>query len=175
MAETMQFLQTHSDKQIECNTAYHIIRKDPRVKRYIDLSMEDKWTEVTTYQIIQHFQLAAALLNGVPAHFVFNMDEMGHQKWADRQARTCFVSAYHEPDDVALPVFRTGKQITLVVCIAADDFYIKPPIVILRKTIDEDIFSTGLTERKSKCIPKQKGILTRKFSRLGGKTFSLSN
>jgi hypothetical protein len=30
-------------------------------------------------------------IDAVSAHFVLNMDEMGHQDWADRQVQTCYV------------------------------------------------------------------------------------
>jgi hypothetical protein len=121
--------------------------------------MEDKRTEVTAEQIAAYFQLAASLIDGVPAHFVFNMDEMGHQEWADRQTRTCFVPVYHEHDHVAYPVSRTGKRITLVACIAADGSYTKPLIVIPRKTIDEDLFLTGLTAEKVELYSQAKGYI----------------
>jgi hypothetical protein len=34
-------------------------------------------------------------IDGVPVHFVLNMDEMGHQDWADRQVQTCYVQTDH--------------------------------------------------------------------------------
>jgi hypothetical protein len=47
--------------------------------------MEDKRMEVTPEQIYEHFGHLIAVLEDIPAHFVFNLDEMGHQDWADRQ------------------------------------------------------------------------------------------
>jgi hypothetical protein len=50
--------------------------------------------EVTTEQIVPHFQHAVAVLNGIPAHFVFNIDEIGHEDLVDRQVKTCHVLFY---------------------------------------------------------------------------------
>jgi hypothetical protein len=42
-------------------------------------------------QIEQHFALSTELLTGVPSPFVCNMDEMGHQEWADATEKVCYV------------------------------------------------------------------------------------
>jgi hypothetical protein len=46
--------------------------------------MEDKRTEVTEGEILELFRRAIEAIDRVPSHFVFNMDEMGHQDWAHR-------------------------------------------------------------------------------------------
>jgi hypothetical protein len=75
---------------------------------------------------------------GFLAHFVCNMDEMGHQKSADRQEKACYVPASHPHPHVHFPVPRTRKRITLRAC-----------IVIHRTTDDTDLAFTGLTSTKS--------------------------
>jgi hypothetical protein len=87
------------------------------------------------------------------------MDEMGHQDWADRQVKTCYVPSYHQHDQVFVPVSRTGKRITLVACIGADWSYLKPVIVIPRKTLDEDLVLTGLTQEKVEVYSQAKGYI----------------
>jgi hypothetical protein len=125
--------------------------------------MEDKRIHVTIEQIQEYFQHAAAVLDGVPAHFVFNMDEMGHQDWADRQTKTCYVPVYHPRDEVSVPVSRTGRRITLVACIGADGSCTKPLIVIPRKTTDVDIFLTGLSEEKVEVYSQTNGYIDRQI------------
>jgi hypothetical protein len=93
--------------------------------------MEDKRMQVTNEQLMEHF------------HFVFNMDEMGHQDWADRRIKTCYVSLEVKENQVYVPVSCAGKRITLVACIAANGSYLKPMIVIPRKTVDRDLFLLG--------------------------------
>jgi hypothetical protein len=69
---------------------------------------------VTTEAISAFVQHAMEVTDGVPAHFVFNLDEMGHQDWADRTEKTRLVPADHPSKQVNVPVSRTGKRIPLM-------------------------------------------------------------
>jgi hypothetical protein len=109
--------------------------------------MEDKRTEMTEDAILEFFRRAIEVTDGVPFHFIFNMNEMGHQDWAHRGEQTCVVPAAHHDDYVYMPVSRAGKRITLMACIAADGSAIKPQIIIPRKTIDDDLVLTGSTKK----------------------------
>jgi hypothetical protein len=64
------------------------------------------------------------------------MDEMGHQEWADSTQKVCFVPAHHSEDLVYYPVSQTGKRTTFLACVIADGFFLKPVVVISRKTYD---------------------------------------
>jgi hypothetical protein len=59
-------------------------------------------------------QHAMEVVQGVPAHFVFNLDEMGHPNWADRTEKTCVVPSLHGDKQVYIPVSRAGKRIALM-------------------------------------------------------------
>jgi hypothetical protein len=67
-----------------------------------------------------------ANVSGVPAHFVFNMDEMGHRDGADRNERTGYARYDTQGDTVGVPVSRQGKHISLLAYIALDGSYIRP-------------------------------------------------
>jgi hypothetical protein len=110
--------------------------------------MEDKRMQVTPEQIEEYFGRLQEALQDVPGHFVWNMDEMGHQEWAEHQEKICYVSVYHPLPQVHLLVPRTGKRITLLACVAADGSYLKLLIVIPRKTYDADLALTGITDEK---------------------------
>jgi hypothetical protein len=97
--------------------------------------------------------------DGAPAHFVFSMDEMGHQDWADRTEKTCLVPAYHPTKYVYIPVSRTGKRITQMAAIAADGSVWKPEIIIPRKTGDTDLLLTGLTSEKVTVRSQPRGFV----------------
>jgi hypothetical protein len=66
--------------------------------------MDTKRTEVTSEQIQEFFADAFRIIESVPSHFIFNMDEMGHQEWADRKEVPCLILTEHETDIVNLPV-----------------------------------------------------------------------
>jgi hypothetical protein len=50
------------------------------------------------------FADALRIIEGVPPHFIFNLDEIGHQEWADRKELARVVASEHEIDIVSLPV-----------------------------------------------------------------------
>jgi hypothetical protein len=97
---------------------------------------------------MEHFHWLFEVVSGVPAHFVFNMGEMGHQDSADRRIKTCYVSSKVKENQVYVPVSRAGKRITLVACIAANGSSLKPMIVIPRNTVNRDQFLLGWTDEK---------------------------
>jgi hypothetical protein len=83
------------------------------------------------------------VIEGIPAHWVFNMDELGHQERVVRKTQICFVPAFHLDDCANAPIPRTGERTTLVACIAADRSFLKPTIIPARKTVDDDRVLTG--------------------------------
>jgi hypothetical protein len=100
--------------------------------------MEEQRPQVKSQQIRDHFATLSSCISGISCHFVCNMDEPGHQEWADRGRVKCYLPAEDESDFVYFPVSRTEKRITLIACIAADGTYVEPSVIISRKTYDED-------------------------------------
>jgi hypothetical protein len=100
--------------------------------------MEEERLQVTEEQIRDYLGNLSGLISGASCHFVDNMDERGHQEWADRGPTKYYVSATHPRQAVYFPVSRKGKRITLIACIAADGTFLKPSVIISRKTYDED-------------------------------------
>jgi hypothetical protein len=76
------------------------------------------------------------------------MDEMGHQVWSDAIDTVCFVPNDENLSVVYYPVAREGKRITLIACIAADGSYMRPALILARKTFEDEVLETGLTRRK---------------------------
>lgn len=148
-------------KTLDQNTIRHLLNRDMRVRPCRGVPIEDKRLQVTAADIRSYFDELTEAIESVPAHFIYNMDEMGHQEWADRQEQVCYVPVSHEDSQVYFPVPRTGKRITLVACIAADGSYLKPLIVIPRKTYDADLGLTGLTDEKVTVYSQAKGYTDR--------------
>jgi hypothetical protein len=107
--------------------------KVPIVKTWRGVPMEESRLAVSPDDIEAYFHRLVAIVDGPPAHFVFNVDEMGDQEWADREEKPCYVRSEHTGDEVPFPVPRSGKGITLVACIGVDGSFLKPLIVIHRK------------------------------------------
>jgi hypothetical protein len=60
--------------------------------------MEDHRLAVIPGAILDYFQRVIESIDSVPAHFVCNSDEMGHQEWTDRHEQICFVPVFHPGD-----------------------------------------------------------------------------
>jgi hypothetical protein len=110
--------------------------------------MEEKRMELAHEEVLDHIARLIGFVEGVPAHVVFNMDEMGHQDWDDRQKKMCIVSASHHGTRVYYPLSRVGKRITLIACIACDGLFLRPTVIVPRKTVDADLLLTRLTREK---------------------------
>jgi hypothetical protein len=159
MGEIVNHIAETYKVEIDRTTLAHIMSEDGRIKACTAVPMEDKRLEVTQEQIADYFAVLDRDVQGKPAHFVFNMDEMGHQEWADRKQKTVYVPAHHEGADIPVPVARCGKRITLVACIGLDGSYLKPMVIIPRKTVDPDLAPTGLTEEKVDIVHQPKGYI----------------
>jgi hypothetical protein len=112
--------------------------------------MEKLRRDVTIKVILTLFQHGTKIVEGVMANFIFDMDEIGPQDWAEPAEKPCLESAYYAKKHIYIPVSRADKLITLITCIAADDSVLKPEVTIPRKTVDADLVLTVLVYRVSR-------------------------
>jgi hypothetical protein len=106
------------------DTLDHILACDPQIRCVPGLPMEEQRMEVAPDQIRDYFANLPSVISGAPCHFVFNINETGHQEWADREPLKCSIPKEGQRDFVSFPVWRTGKRITLIACICADGTYL---------------------------------------------------
>jgi hypothetical protein len=148
-------------KEILPDTMYHIMARDARIRTCQAKPMEDSRLQVTDEDILQYFHELYSKVNGIPAHFVANMDEMGHQPFADAKDTICFVPSTFLESFVPYPVSRVGKRITLIGSIFADGSYLKPGLVIPRQTYDDQIICIGYDRNKVEIYTQKKGYIDR--------------
>jgi hypothetical protein len=153
------FIMDQYGIHIQNNTLHHVLSKLDRFTTVVAHPMEEKRIYVTDEAIIQYFCLFSQLLNGVPAHFIFNMDEMGHQEFADANDKIVFVLIDYPDRSIPYPVPRTGRRITLVAAIGLDGSYLWPMIIVPRKTIDDDLLLLGITPDKCLVTSQPKGFI----------------
>jgi hypothetical protein len=146
--EIRQAIRDRWNISIDADTLYHVLHRHEGVRTVPGIPMDEKRLSVTDEDIRIYFGSLVAQVSGVPSHFLFNMDEMGHQDWADRSEVTCYVPADVIDDRIYYPVSRIGKRITLIACVAADGSYVRPCLVIPRRTFDDELVTTGLTNEK---------------------------
>jgi hypothetical protein len=133
---------------IDADAIYHVLRRHEGVRMVLGIPMDEKRLSVTDEDIRTYFGSLVAQVSGVPSHFLFNMDEMGHQDWADRSEVTCYVPSDVVDNRIHYPVSRIGRRITLITCVRADGSYVRPCLAIPRKTFDDELMTTGLTNEK---------------------------
>jgi hypothetical protein len=125
LAQVRDYIEEVFHLSLDKTTVFHVLRQEVRLKSCHAILMEEERVDLTAEQIAESFASLIPAIDGVPAHFVLNMDEMDHQNWADRQVQTCYVPATVEEQQVHMPVCHAGKRIKLIGCIAADGSYLK--------------------------------------------------
>jgi hypothetical protein len=59
----------------------HKLARNPRIRLVSGIPREERYTEITMESIRHYFGELSNSISGVSSHFVFNVDEMGHQEW----------------------------------------------------------------------------------------------
>jgi hypothetical protein len=93
------------------------------------------------------FQHAIEIIEGVPAQFVFNVDEMRRQNWSDRTKETWLMPIYHAEKRLDIPVSYRSERIALMACVAPECSGLRPEINPTMM-IDVDLALIGLTSKK---------------------------
>jgi hypothetical protein len=161
IVEACRFIRDEFGIEVIPNTLQHALARDGRTKPLPAHPMEDSRMAVTIEQIEHYFDWITEALTGTPAHFVFNMDEMGHQDWADAHTKICYVPSELAAAHISYPVSRKGKRITLIACIAADGSFLRPALVISRKTFEDELMLFGYTEEKIDIYDQPKAYIDR--------------
>ena len=88
-------------------------------------------------------------VNGVHPSLVYNSDEMGTERFADKKEHQVFVLESEAPADgtVAIGIERTARRCTLLACIALDGTCLKPAIITKNRTVNSRLFEKGLTPK----------------------------
>jgi hypothetical protein len=127
---------------------YQTLVRDHRLKS-CPASPIDEWRAGVNEDVVrEYFATFCRIVSGTPAHFMWDMDEMGHQKWSDARDAICFAPSHLSGRKMDCSVPRSGKRITLIVCISADGSYMRPALVISRQTLKDELFLHGFTSDK---------------------------
>jgi hypothetical protein len=85
MHHIVHYLTERCGKAMDASSVRHMHDRDPRAKSCTSLPTEEKCLQVTAENITAYFACLTEATEGVPADFVYDMDEMGDQECADRQ------------------------------------------------------------------------------------------
>ena len=102
-----------------------------------------------------------AALDGVDPALVFNIDEMGSERYADRKRIDVIVpsrSEFHPGMLVGIP--RTSYRCTLIACVALDGSRLKPAIITKNKTVNTIVFEKGYDTNALKLYHTKNSFIT---------------
>ena len=113
------------------NSGFNIIVGNP---------MEEDRAKVNDEDIDNYYDNLAHEINGTPASLIFNMDEAGEDDYVDTHSYHVIVPSEYPNKSINIPVRRKCKRSALIHCISCDGTYLKPLLIIPRKTVDSVIF-----------------------------------
>jgi hypothetical protein len=79
LSRIREFIYESFGTEISSDTLRHIIHKNELFKTAKGIPMEDLRLNVTIEDIKSYFADLRKSVHGVPNHFIWNMDELGHQ------------------------------------------------------------------------------------------------
>jgi hypothetical protein len=103
LAEARSFVLFSHGLSLEKRSVLHVLVACPGIKR-CGVFREEGRVEVREHEIVELFETLGSMVDGVPAAFVFNMDEMGH-RYREDQKEMCYVPVTAEEDLFCLPFF----------------------------------------------------------------------
>jgi hypothetical protein len=102
-----------------------------------------------------------AVIDGIPAAFVDNVDKTGCSEWADKPAEMIvLVPTDFEKDRISVPVDRHSKRPILVGCIEGDGSAMETIIIMDRVTMEYDLQLYGHDAEKVLMVSQSKAFIT---------------
>ena len=108
--------------------------------------MEDRRVVLSRDELRDFYEVALpAAVNGAHPSLVYNMDEMGAERFADRKRIYVLFPPERGPveEGVAVGVPRSARRCTLMACIAMDGTRLKPAVITKTPTMNTKLFETG--------------------------------
>ena len=138
--DLQQFIISNIQKVVSVQTIHNYLIFSKKFKIIEGKPMQDKRCFLDENELNNYFEQLKIAVNGTPVSLVFNMDEAGEDEYADSFSMMAIVPKSYDKKIIPLPVRRQSKRSTLLHCICADGTYLKPLVIIPRKTIDSVTF-----------------------------------
>jgi hypothetical protein len=90
MTEVKDRIELTYRENMAANSIRQMLRSDSRLKASRGMPMEENRLAVSQDDIEAYFHRLVAIVDGTPVCFVFDVGEMSHQEWADREEKTCY-------------------------------------------------------------------------------------
>jgi hypothetical protein len=146
--DLMVFAENEFGKTLQLDSLRHWVRRNRQLKSIQGKPQETERLNSSDEAIDTYFQYLDQILQDFPAALVINLDETGHQEWADRTEERVIVPVSYTGSYIDIPIDRSGKRSTLLGAIAADGTTLTPMIIVQRETIEAEMYQAGYTPEK---------------------------
>ena len=137
-----EFIFNEFNIQIKRDTLRHIInlKLSNIFKTVIGKPMDSKRIEANFISIDMNLNVLSELIEGVPINFVFNIDEVGNQDFADAEIKTLIAPAGYNQLYAYYPVTRSCSRSSCIAAISPAGLVCSPQIAVTRATLDEELY-----------------------------------
>lgn len=141
-AEISDLIYTNFKKYISQDTLRHLFytKFSDDYKTCIGVPMDKDRVEASLIDIETNLMQLSQKVSGVPAPFVFNVDEMGQSDFADAHETVVIVPKNFSKPRAEYSVDRSIKTATCLACINLNGIGCKPQYTVQRKTIETDLY-----------------------------------
>jgi hypothetical protein len=98
--------------------------------------MERERVEMDFSKIENCYEGLQSEMTGIPSAMVFNLNETGHQDWADRKDIRVLVPVSYEGSSIHVICDRSSKRASLPVCIAVDGTFVQAMVIVPPHTLE---------------------------------------
>lgn len=146
--EVKAFIEENFEKCIDqYRTMQLVLQKAGLKTEYADPMDADRYF-ADSNKINYYYSILESFCNtyNIPSQFVLNVDEEGHEDYSDSRKQLVVVTK-DSKGPFNYPVKRTNNHTTFLACITADGSFLKPLIVVKRKTIEARIFRAPICDK----------------------------
>ena len=126
------------------DTLLALIRGNDRIEVQLANAFDAARAEVSPEAIDAYFS-RLAVINGVPAAFIINVDESGFTDWVD--CRCTQVVTIRGAKNPTFPLPRSGPRCTVAAGISLSGDYIRPLVIVPTQTVHSELVRYGFTRR----------------------------
>ena len=126
--------------------------------------LEKERLEVSEQSIKEYFAKLEKMVNDCDANLIVNMDESGDGSKNNKKSKKVLIDQNDNSVVHCHMEDREDAHITFVCAIVSDLSYMRPMVIVTRKSIDSDLLSMGFPDSKlGLVVGSEKGYITREL------------
>jgi hypothetical protein len=159
-SELLRELEWQFGIVLPTDTLRHIIRRIPGCKTVVGVPQEASRVMYNEHEIDEYYSRLGAMITGVPAAIVYNVNEVGFDSWVDASRIAVVVPAEDTGNKIAVPMSRGNSRSSMRSCMAIDGRHLKPYVVVPRKTLKVELYESGCPPESSRIVHQENGFVT---------------